>query len=57
MADEEDKVDDFLRKIFFKGFTYREICLFTQRNHECIFSITPSEKENQQLGLLRRMLL
>ena len=25
MADEEDKVDDFIRKYFFKGFTYREI--------------------------------
>ena len=45
--EEEDKVDDFIRKYFFKGFTYREICLFIQRNHECIFSITPSEMENQ----------
>ena len=35
IADYEDKADDFIRKYF-----YREICLFLQRNHECIFRIT-----------------
>ena len=36
----EDKADDFIRKNFFKGSTYKEICLFLEINHECFVSIT-----------------
>ena len=38
MAAEEDRMDDFIQKDFFKGFTYREKCMFLERNHECVVS-------------------
>ena len=55
MAAEEDRMDDFIQKDFFKGFTYREICMFLERNHECVVSITTLKRKVKQLGLRRRM--
>ena len=55
MAAEEDRMDDFMQKDFFKGFTYREICMFLERNHDCVVSITTLKRKVKQLGLRRRM--
>ena len=55
MAAEEDRMDDFIQKDFFKGFTYREICIFLERNHECVVSITTLKRKVKQLGFRRRM--
>ena len=55
MAAEEDRMDDFIQKDFFKGFTYREICMFLERNHDCVVSITTLKRKVKQLGLRRRM--
>ena len=35
MAAKEDRMDDFIKKDFFKGFTYREMCMFLERNQVC----------------------
>ena len=40
---------------FFKGFKYRERCLFLERNHECIISIAILKRKVKQLGLRRRL--
>ena len=53
MAAEEDWMDDFIQKDFFRGFTYREICIFLGRNHECVVSITTLKRKVKQLDLLR----
>ena len=55
MAAEEDRMDDFIQKDFFKGFTYREICMFLERNHDYVVSITTLKRKVKQLGLRRRM--
>ena len=55
MAAEEDRMDDFIQKDFFNGFTYGEICMFLERNHECVVSITTLKRKVKQLGLRRRM--
>eukprot|EP00794_Sanderia_malayensis_P018747 gene18747-20636_t len=55
MADEENNMDDLIRKYFFKEFTYKEIRLFLQRNHECVVSISTLKRKIKQLGLRRRM--
>eukprot|EP00794_Sanderia_malayensis_P011648 gene11648-12846_t len=55
MADEENNMDDLIRKYFVKGFTYKEIRLFPQRNHECVVSISTVKRKVKQLGLRRRM--
>ena len=40
MTAEEDKMDDFIRKYLFKGFTY---------SHECVVSITTLKKKSNNL--------
>ena len=43
----EDTVDGLIRKYFFKGFKYREICLFLERNHECVITtLQPTNSKN-----------
>ena len=48
MADEEDKVDDFIRKYFLKGFTQlqRNMLIYSKESR-MHFQHYPSEKENQ----------
>ena len=55
MVADEDTVNDLIRKYFFKGFKYREICLFLERNHECVVSMTTLKRKVKQFGLRRRM--
>ena len=40
MVARDDNLDDLIREYFYKGFTYKEICLFLGRNHECIISLS-----------------
>ena len=55
MGADDDTVDDLIRKYLFKGFRYREICLFLERNHEGVVSITTLKRRAKQLGLRRRL--
>ena len=54
MADEEDKVDDFVQKYFSRDLL-GEVCLFLQKNHECIFSNATLKRKIKQLSLRRRI--
>ena len=55
MANEEEKIDHVIRTYFFKGFTYREICMFLERHHEYFVSMTTLKRKVKKLGLHRRM--
>ena len=55
MTDEEHRMDELIRTYFFKGFTYKEICLFLQESHDCIISIASLKRKLKQLGLRRRL--
>ena len=55
MATRDDNLDDRIREYFFKGFTYKEICLFLRRNHECNISLSTLKRKINQLDLRRRM--
>eukprot|EP00795_Rhopilema_esculentum_P014495 gene14495-5557_t len=55
MADRGDNIDDLVREYFFKGFTYKEICLFLQRNHGCIVSLRTLKRKIKRIGLRRPM--
>ena len=55
MANEEEKIDHVIRTYFFKGFTYREICMFLERHHEYFVSMTTLKRKVKKLGLRRRM--
>ena len=60
MVADEDTVNDLIRKYFFKGLKYREICLFLERYHECVVSSitrtsTTLKRKVKQFGLRRRM--
>ena len=56
MATRDDhNLDDRIREYLFMGFTYKGICLFLRRNHECNISLSTLKRKINQLGLCRRM--